>query len=315
MSLLNKITDAINDSPLDDKLYLIEKCSDSAGFFVNNKKLIYMAKNNESIVKNSLETEYLHLRSNANILAVENLQNFDSGFYNLIEYKVSFYENISAFESFINLCLAHIKLMDSKKFIEFFNSLIDLFQNIGKEQNQNIFGLFGELSIIYYFYTEYNLNLAPYWHTAGSYSKYDFSINKTNIEVKTSNSLKNVFLKHSQIFNDDQNYLALVIVENNNAGISLKDLETKLRNIDSISSDFNFIMNLELEKSRLKSAEYSNKKFKLLNINLYDCKKINPFLQIPECISNLEYKMDLLCFEKINLADVKTILGSGEKND
>ena len=108
MSLLNKITDAINDAPIDNKLYLIEKCSDSAGFFVNNKKLIYMVKNNDSVVKNSLETEYLHLRSNANILSVENLQNFDSGFYNLIEYKISFNENISAFESFINLCLAHI---------------------------------------------------------------------------------------------------------------------------------------------------------------------------------------------------------------
>lgn len=132
MSLLNKITDAINDAPIDNKLYLIEKCSDSAGFFVNNKKLIYMVKNNDSVVKNSLETEYLHLRSNANILSVENLQNFDSGFYNLIEYKISFNENISAFESFINLCLAHIELMDSKNFVEFFNSLVDLFQNVGK---------------------------------------------------------------------------------------------------------------------------------------------------------------------------------------
>ena len=315
MTLLNKITDAINVSPIDNKLYLIEKCSDSAGFFVNNKKLIYMVKNNESVVKNSLETEYLHLRSNANILSVENLQNFDSGFYNLIEYKISFNENISAFESFINLCLAHIKLMGSKNFVEFFNSLIDLFQSISKEKNQNILGLFGELSIIYYFYTEYNLNLAPYWHTAGSYSKYDFSINKINIEVKTSNSLKNVLLKHSQIFNDEKNYLALVVVENNNAGITLKDLETKLRDINSISTDFNFIMNLEIEKSRLKAAEYSNKKFKLLNINLYDCKKINPFLQIPECVSNLEYKMDLLCFEKINLLDIKTILEIGERNE
>ena len=39
MILLNKITDAINVSPKDDKLYLIEKCSDVAGFFVSNKKL------------------------------------------------------------------------------------------------------------------------------------------------------------------------------------------------------------------------------------------------------------------------------------
>ena len=44
MTLLNKITNAINDSPIDNKLYLVEKKSDTAGFFVSNKKLIYMAK-------------------------------------------------------------------------------------------------------------------------------------------------------------------------------------------------------------------------------------------------------------------------------
>ena len=45
MTLLNKITDIIYTSPEDDKLYLIKKCSDIAGLFVCNKKLIYMAKN------------------------------------------------------------------------------------------------------------------------------------------------------------------------------------------------------------------------------------------------------------------------------
>ena len=39
MSLLNKITDAINTFPEDNKLYLIEKCSDVAGFFSCNKHI------------------------------------------------------------------------------------------------------------------------------------------------------------------------------------------------------------------------------------------------------------------------------------
>ena len=47
MSLLNDITDAINTFPEDNKLYLIEKCSDVAGFFSCNKQLVYMAKNND----------------------------------------------------------------------------------------------------------------------------------------------------------------------------------------------------------------------------------------------------------------------------
>lgn len=308
MTLLNKITNAINDSPIDNKLYLVEKKSDTAGFFVSNKKLIYMAKNTETIGKNSLETEYLHFRSNANILAVENLQNFDSGFYNLIEYKVSFNENISAFESFINLCIAHIELMKSKNFVEFFNSLIDLFQNVGKEKKQNILGLFGELSLIYYFYTEFSLNLASYWHTSGSYSKYDFSINKRNIEVKTSNSLKNVLIKHSQLFNGDQNYLAVSVIENNNAGITLKELEEKLKEIDEIASDFNFMVNFETEKSRIDVSDYSNKKLKLISVNMFDCNNINPFEVLPENVSDVEYRIDLLGCDRINNEDVKHLL-------
>ncbi|MCI6798449.1 MAG: PD-(D/E)XK motif protein [Spirochaetia bacterium] len=308
MSLLNKITDAINTFPEDNKLYLIEKCSDVAGFFSCNKKLIYMAKNIEFVGSNSLQTEYLKLQSNVSVISVENLQTFNSGFYNLIEYKISFNENISAFESFINLCLAHIELMDSKNFVEFFNSLIDLFQNVGKEKKHNILGLFGELSLIYYFYTKFSINLSSYWHTSGTYSKYDFSLKNKNIEVKTSNSVNNVLIKHSQLFNNDSNYLAISIVENNNSGISLKELEEKLKDIDIIASDFNFIVTLEKEKSRLDTADYSNKKLKLLDINIYDCNIINPFNTLPENISDIEYRIDLLSYAKIKNEDIKYLL-------
>lgn len=308
MSLLNKITDAINASSEDDKLYLIEKCSDVAGFFIYNKKLIYMAKNIDFAGSNSLQTEYLKLQSNANIISVENFQNFDSGFYNLIEYKLPFSENLSVFESFIALCHSHIKLMDSKNFVEFFNSLIALFQNVCKEKKQNIFGLFGELSLIYYFYTEFNINLAPYWHTSGIYSKYDFCINQKNMEVKTSNSLEYVLIKHSQIFNDDQNYLVILLVETNNSGLTLNELEEKIKVIDSISSNFNFVLNLEMEKARIDKSDYSNKRLKLLSINTYDCKKINPFLTLPENVFDMEYRLYLLDCEKIENDMLKILL-------
>lgn len=69
-----------------------------------------------------------------------------------------------------------------------------------------------------------------------------------------------MLIKHSQLFNNDSNYLAISIVENNNSGISLKELEEKLKDIDIIASDFNFIVTLEKEKSRLDTADYSNKK-------------------------------------------------------
>ncbi|MBQ7882520.1 MAG: PD-(D/E)XK motif protein [Treponema sp.] len=303
MNLLNKIIDLLNASPEDDKLYLIEKCSDAAGFFVCNKQLIYLAKNNDLVGSNSLQTEYLKLQSNVSIVSVENFQNFESGFYNLIEYKQPLNENIPAFESFVNLCLTHIKIQDSKNFVDFFNSLIELFKNEKLEKKQNVFGLFGELSVIYYLLKEYNLNIASYWHTAGTYSKYDFSINKKNIEVKTSNSEKNVLIKHSQIFNDDENYLAVSIVENNNSGITLMELEEKLKEFDSIAKDFNFLLNLETEKVKLVTSDYINKKLKLLDINIYDCKNINPFNRIPDNISDVEYRIDLINSKKSSIDD------------
>lgn len=303
MTLLNKIIDLLNTSPDDDKLYLIEKCSDVAGFFVYNKQLVYMAKNNDLTGSISLKTEYLQLQSNVNIISVENSQNFESGCYNIIEYKVPLNENFPAFESFVKLCLAHVKIQDSKNFVDFFNSLIELFKNEKLEKKQNVFGLFGELSLIYYFLKEYNLNLASYWHISGTYSKYDFSANKMNIEVKTSSSEKDVLIKHSQVFNDDENYLAVSIVENNNSGMTLMELEERLKEFDSIAKDFNFLLNLETEKVKLVTSDYINKKLKLLDINLYDCKNINPFNKIPDNISNLEYRINLSNSQKTRLED------------
>lgn len=165
--------------------------------------------------------------------------------------------------------------------------------------------MFGELSLIYYFYTKFTINLSSYWHTSGTYSKYDFSLQNKNIEVKTSNSVNDVLIKHSQLFNGDSNYLAVPVVENNNSGTSLKKLEEKLKEIDVIASDFNFIVNLEIERSRIDMVEYSNRKFKLLDINIYDCNKINPFETLPENISSMEYRIDLLGCDKIENKYIK----------
>lgn len=293
MTLLNEIINQIKKSPDDNKLYLIEKCSDNAGYFVSNKKFIYMAKNLDRENTSNLQTDYLLFRANVKVVSVENSQNFYSGFYNLIEYKMPYSENLENFESFINLCSAHIRLMNSRKFVEFFKSLINLFQIKSKEKSQNIYGLFGELSVIYDFYKKYNINLAPYWHTEGIYSKYDFSNGNKNFEVKTSSSLKDILIKHSQIFNDDENYLIVALVENNNSGISLKELEKNLLNIESINADFDFIVNLESEKLRISASDYLNKKLKLISVDIFDCKTINPLTNIPKNISEIEYRIDL----------------------
>lgn len=308
MISLNEITKLIDTSPIDDTLYLIDKCSDIAGFFVFNKSIIYMAENLENADSNNLQTEYLVLRSNTKITAVANCQQFNSGYYNLLEYKVSYEQNPDNFKSFINLCFAHIKYMKSQNFIEFFNSMIDLFQLVSKEKEKNIYGLFGELSVINYAYKNFNINLASFWHTASTYSKYDFVMDKINIEVKTSNSLKEVLLKHSQIFNEDNNVLAIAIVENNNSGITLEELIDLLSSYEEIKTNFNFLMNLEIEKQKTSLLDFKTKKLKLIDNIFFDCKNINPFKKLPSNVSNLEYRIDLLLTEKLDNEEIKKIL-------
>jgi hypothetical protein len=101
--------------------------------------------------------------------------------------------------------------MHSSKFVEFFDSLIDIFQIPNDQSFKNVVGLYGELSIIKNIYDTYKVDISPFWHLNGSSSKYDFSLKNFNLEIKTTSSKnKMIDIKHYQIFNNENNILGTV---------------------------------------------------------------------------------------------------------
>ena len=58
-------------------------------------------------------------------------------------------------------------------------------------------------------------------------------------------------------------------------------------------SNLNFVLNIEKERKRISPVSADSKKFAVKFIKLYDAANINPFDEIPECVSQLTYKLDL----------------------
>ncbi len=282
------IIDLIQQVPNDNSIYLIHKLTESTGFFCLNGKLIYIVKNLESLKFESIDTEYISLKTNVNIVAVVNHPQFENGNYNLVMFKGEIIDtNIDAF---IRLCEFHSHNINEIGFVHFFYSLVNLFQLPKEQHYKNLIGLYGELKFIEMVYNTYNLNIANKWHQNDN-DKYDFVCSNSNFEVKTTtNDERVVTIKHSQIFNDDNNYLVIVQLENNNAGESLNSLIDRLQNINDLSQNYYFQLNIEKERSRISKSDAESKLLKLIEINLYNKDSIPTLVNIPDCISDLTYK-------------------------
>src|SRR5699024_7007357 len=151
------------------------------------------------------------------IRSFEKNQTFISGRYNVLDFlpTAKGYDE-SNLESFVNLCVAHTEFMGGKAFVKFFFSLSELFQSPKYQQSKNLIGLFGELSFLKYLCETFSLDLSDRWHSGGEFDKYEISLKNKNIEIKTTSTPdENVIIKHSQLFNTDQNYLVVVCIEKN----------------------------------------------------------------------------------------------------
>ncbi|MEL7598370.1 MAG: PD-(D/E)XK motif protein, partial [Clostridiaceae bacterium] len=297
--MIQKLLTDIENSKEDNTIYLLEKLSDTSGFFVLNKKLMYMEMNLENLSHESINTEFLSLDTNVSIHSIENNNQFDSGYYNVLTYRDS--TNTINFEAFVSLCSSYAKNSSEILFNKFFYSLISLFQLPKEQQLKNMYGLYGELKFIEYIYRELNIDISPFWHTGGSNDKYDFVFSKSNFEVKTITSEELLIkLKHAQIFNSDHNYLVVVSTEHNNSGETLTELIQKLQNAKDFCNGYNFNLNIEKEKRRISLAEASSIRLKLLDVLLYETKKLNVFEDIPEEISDLSYKYNLSTIQTDN---------------
>ena len=278
---------------LGSSVYLIHALTERSGFFMTEGHLVYMVVNYEGLQYQSLATDYLRLNTDIDITSIKTEQQFPTGRYNALELLPCDGKYIDELlDPFVNLCVAHAGYGGHSSFIQFFHSLVNLFQ-YPKEQNfKNLIGLWGELSFLKYIFDSTGRDISTYWHASGSADKYDVSIHGVNIEIKTSRSSDNhVTIKHSQLFNSDRNYLAKVSLEENPAGRTLNQLIAELRGLGEAFSGFDFALNIEKEKRRISPIEAGHIKLKVQNISLYDAKEINPLPEVPAVISDLTYKL------------------------
>ncbi len=283
-------------------IYLLEKLTESSGFFGAQKKLLYAAKNAQQLKHNSVDTEFLSIKTHVYISSIENTSKFSNGYYNIIQFKgLSEDKNI---EAFIRLCRIYSTHSEELSFWEFFYSLSSLFQPSQEQHFKNLVGLWGELEFMKQIYNSFDIDLSSDWHRNGTYSKYDFISDKANIEVKTVvNNLPIVKIKHLQIFNNETNFLVAICIENDIHGKSIIDLVEYLRSIPKYFNSLNFNINIERELQRISPIEVEESKFKLISFSLYNTKDLNVFTDIPYTISDLQYVYNLCDAVPINIAN------------
>lgn len=293
--MLSVVKDAIEKSPIDGLIYLAQKLSDTSGFFVSDKHLLYIVKNFDHESSQSISTEFIKLNTNVEIQAFADGQQFETGKYNILDFiPTEDGYNSADLESFVNLCSAHALYMNSAEFVKFFYSLINIFQYPAEQEYKNLVGLFGELSVIKYIYEQIGKDVSAFWHKTGSNGKYDFVLESLNIEVKSSAADGDeVEIKHNQIFNNDNNYLAVVSLEKNNSGISVSDLIHELITNPDYCSNYSFSVNIEKERKRISPTDAENVFFTVKSIKFYRSQDINPFLSLPDEVGSLSYKLDL----------------------
>lgn len=305
--MLSAIKDALSKCPSDGSIYLIDKLSDISGFFMVKGHLLYMVYNSEETSHQNLSTEYLKLNTNIDIVSVKNDQKFKTGKYNLLEIiPVANEYPDELLSSFINLCISHTTYMNAKNFVSFFYSLISLFQTPKEQNYKNLVGFIGELFLLKSFAEDYDFDISDYWHTYGSSDNYDIVLPKCNIEIKTTSSEDELItIKHIQIFNTENNYLASIIINEDNSGMSLNELINNMLSNHKCFNSFNFSLNIEKEKMRVSPVDAETKRFILKGISIYRAETINPFKNIPDEISNLSYKMSLMDKPQVNIDKLK----------
>lgn len=304
----NHLLEKVRLIPHDSTLYLLEKLPFETGLFASNGNVLYLVPNKEKCSPLSIKTEYLRVETNIFVSAFNpSVSSFENGYYNYVELLLPALNDLKAnMTAFVNLCLAHATYTNGEEFLSFFDSLVSLFQLPREQQYKNLIGLMGELLLIEYIYQKFNEDLSQYWHTEGSFSRLDFTCPYANLEVKTTPTDSLSFtIKHNQLFiNSDKNYLVTVAIEENNSGRTLEELEISLLQDLNICNSMSFCINLEKEKRRVSPTEISSRRFVLKKIGVYRATDINPFVNIPENVEDLSYKLNLLPFPNISFYDI-----------
>lgn len=285
------------------QLYLVETINEQSGFLLGNEKLYFVIKNGGGDA-DSITTTYLSLRTNIHINTIENSPTFTPGYYDVLIYNIGLDD--SYLESFVELCKMYINSSTAINFNEFFYSLLKLFEPSKETSFSNLVGMFGELFFIKKMFNDFGICLADNWHNSlGSNDKYDFSCPNANIEIKTTTKAEMVFsLKHSQIFNDCKNYIAVINIDLDNSGLSVADLYEYFKVTKPFDNNLEFAIKLEKEKKKVAPLDFVIKKFTLSKFNVFINSKLNTIESIPDCIDSIMYTYDFVGKESVPLEEV-----------
>lgn len=290
----------------EETIYLIEKITDTVGFFAYNKHFVFLELNNSKDNSSNIKTEYLSLYISIKISSNNAKNSFNDGIYNVIVYEGTYKDE--NFESFVSLCKIYAVNSDGLSFKDFFNSLVSLFQLPKEQKYLNGIGLYGELKLIQVVKDKYNVDLTKYWHTNGIASKYDFCFKDLNLECKTTVSDKNIIMiKHEQLFNSDKCVIAKINCNLDNTGESIENIHNKLLSKSYFYNNLKFSISLMKEIKRISIDNYRNMKFVLSGIDFYYSDEINPFSSIPENVFNMNYQMDISNFIPLDDKSVEEI--------
>lgn len=288
-------------------IYLLDALTENAGFFTNEGKLLYIAKDIYEYPYEGIETDYLKLQTHVRISSVKNNQTFNDDYYNVIIYKRDLDDSNIA--SFIQLCTIHANNSDDLSFKEFFYSLITLFQLPAEQAFKNAVGLYGELKFMQYAKKRQDIDLSTYWHKNGSYSQYDFSNGKSSIEIKTIMSdSSEVTVKHQQIFGNHPCTLVVINCEQYENGETIEELIISMYSDPNAFNGINFSINLAKELKRVSIVDIKELRFEVRQIQFFASADINPFPTIPDAVSKLNYKLDISELNSLSEIDSDFIL-------
>lgn len=297
------IIDEIDEYPRDGRFYLLEEITDQAGFFVVDGLPVYgvLAGRNQSTVP--VRTALLELNTGIELLPIRKGEEMTVQTFDLIRMTATPVQR--EVDAFFTLCRDHAKGGSGLTLREFFFAASRLFRQKSAQGRRNAIGLFGELTVMD-LWSKHGVDLSGTWQKVGTESKYDFSLDEFNIEVKTTTRHDMIALiRHSQLFNEDKNILCFCRIEKSPAGTTLNELAWRLKNGNVCFTTLESRLALARELLAIEDVDLETP-YKLVGITLYECKDINPFIKVSDRVATLSYEYDLAGLPTVALTDVLT---------
>lgn len=296
------IVNQMRKYPSDERFYLLEEINDHAGFFVVDGLPVYAVRSGGKREPGPpLQTALLEFDTGVELAPIREGKKDAALSFDLI--RMTTIPDEREANVFFSLCRDHARGESGLSLRDFFFSASRLFRQKEPRGKRRAIGLFGELSVIERA-SSYGVDLSGYWQKAGVDSKYDFALEHFNIEVKTTTRREMIVrIRHAQLFNQDENVLAVCRVEKTPSGITVNKLAQKLKDSDECFNTLESRLLLMEELLAIEVGELSVP-YKLSDITYYDCRAIDPFRSVPIRVTSLSYEYDLTGLPTIDFDDV-----------